>query len=79
MIEPTWRRFIPRRKPWRWPVVRAFVRLRQGAGLHPDLAKRLEELGIKTERLELSHDTFSHNTRIQLQQMFDAIRELGWN
>lgn len=57
-------------------VVRAFVRLRQAAGLHEDLAKRLAELEEKTERLELSHDTFSRNTRNQLRQMFDALREL---
>jgi hypothetical protein len=47
-------------------VVRAFVRLRQAARLHADLAKRPMELEDKTERLELSHDTFSRNTRAQL-------------
>ncbi|WP_233575814.1 hypothetical protein [Noviherbaspirillum saxi] len=26
--------------------------------------------------MELKHDTFSHNTRVQLKQVFDAIREL---
>jgi len=57
-------------------VVRAFVRLRQAATLHADLAKRLLELEDKTERLELSHDTFSRNTRVQLKQVFDALREL---
>lgn len=57
-------------------VVRAFVRLRQAASLHEDLAKRLAELEEKTQRLELSHDTFSRNTRNQLRQVFEAIREL---
>ena len=57
-------------------VVRAFVRLRELAATHVDLAKQLMELGVRTERLELSHDTFSRNTRIQLKQIFDAIREL---
>ena len=57
-------------------VVRAFVRLRQAATLHADLAQRLLELEEKTERLELSHDTFSRNTRAQLKQVFDALREL---
>jgi len=57
-------------------VVRAFVRLRQAASLHEDLAKRLAELEEKTERLESSHDTFSRNTRNQLKQVFDALREL---
>jgi uncharacterized protein YciW len=57
-------------------VVRAFVHLRQAASLHADLAQRLAELEEKTERLELSHDTFSRNTRNQLRQVFEAIREL---
>lgn len=57
-------------------VVRAFVRLRQAASLHEDLAKRLAEIEEKTERLELSHDTFSRNTRNQLRQLVDAVREL---
>jgi ORF6N domain len=57
-------------------VVRAFVRLRQAALLHADLAKRLTELELKTEHLALSQDTFSRNTRNQLRQVFDALREL---
>lgn len=58
-------------------VVRAFVRLRQEASLHVDLAKRLTELEEKTEKLALSHDTFRHNARAQLKQVFDALRELA--
>ena len=57
-------------------VVRAFVRLRQAATLHEDLAKRLAELEMKTESLDMQHDTFSRNTRNQLRQVFDALREL---
>ncbi|TAG27054.1 MAG: ORF6N domain-containing protein [Burkholderiales bacterium] len=57
-------------------VVRAFVQLRQAASLHADLAKRLTQLELTTERLEMSHDTFSRNTRAQLKQVFDALREL---
>ena len=57
-------------------VVRAFVQLRQASSVHADLAKRLTELELATERLELSHDTFSRNTRNQLRQVFDALREL---
>jgi hypothetical protein len=57
-------------------VVRAFVRLRQAALLHADLAKRLTELELKTGHLALSQDTFSRNTRKQLRQVFDALREL---
>jgi hypothetical protein len=57
-------------------VVRAFVRMRELATTHSDLAKRLSELEDKTEALALSHDSFSRNTRIQLKQVFDALREL---
>ena len=57
-------------------VVRAFVRLRELAATHGDLAKRLAELEEKTEALAKSHDTFSRNTRNQLKQVFDALREL---
>ena len=57
-------------------VVRAFVRMRELAAVHGDLAKRLDELERKTEGLALSRDTFTRNTRIQLKQLFDAIREL---
>jgi hypothetical protein len=57
-------------------VVRAFVRLRELATQHADLAKRLSELEDKTEALALNHDTFSRNTRNQLKQVFDALREL---
>jgi len=57
-------------------VVRAFVRLRELAASQADLAKRLDELEQKTEALAMSHDTFSRNTRNQLKQVFDALREL---
>ena len=57
-------------------VVRAFVHLREAAILHADLAKRLSELEMKTESLELSHDTFSHSARLQLRKLFDAVRGL---
>lgn len=57
-------------------VVRAFVRLREAAVLHKDLAERLASLEEKTEALAMSHDTFSRNTRNQLRQVFDALREL---
>ena len=58
-------------------VVRAFVQLRQASSVHADLAKRLTELELSTERLELSHDTFSRNTRNQLRQVFEALGELA--
>lgn len=41
-----------------------------------DIAKRLAALEMKTESLEMSHDTFSRNTRLQLRQLLDAVREL---
>jgi hypothetical protein len=57
-------------------VVRAFVRLRELAITHRDLAQRLDALEQKTEALAMQHDTFSRNTRNQLKQVFDALREL---
>jgi hypothetical protein len=57
-------------------VVRAFVRMRELAAVHGDLAKRLNELEQKTEGIALAHDTFSRNTRAQIKQLFDAIRDL---
>jgi hypothetical protein len=57
-------------------VVRAFVRLREMAATHAELAQRLSELEDKTEALAMNHDTFSRNTRAQLKQVFDALREL---
>jgi hypothetical protein len=58
-------------------VVRAFVRLKQAAAANADLTQRLDELEQTTERLAISHDTFSRNTRAQLKQLFDALRELA--
>ena len=50
--------------------------MRELATTHRDLAKRLDELEQKTEGLAMQHDTFSRNTRNQIKQVFDAIREL---
>ena len=58
-------------------IMRTFVRVRELANTHQDLAKRLAELEMKTESLELQHDTFSRNTRNQLKQIFEALRELA--
>ena len=57
-------------------VVRAFVHLRQAATQHKNLAERLASLEEKTELLTMQHDSFRRNTRAQLKQDFDAIREL---
>jgi hypothetical protein len=56
--------------------VRAFVRLRELAVRHSDLVKRLSELEEKTEGLAMQKDTFGRNTRAQLKQVFDALRDL---
>jgi len=57
-------------------IMRTFVRVRALATTHGDLAQRLNELEEKTESLALQHDSFAHNTRAQLKQVFEAIRQL---
>ncbi len=58
-------------------VVRAFVQLREALSTNADVLKRLAELETKTDALEFSHNTFSRNTRLQLRQLLDAVRELA--
>lgn len=57
-------------------IMRTFVQVRTLANKHGDLAKQLAQLQDKTESLAMSHDTLSRNTRAQLKQVFDALREL---
>ena len=57
-------------------VVRAFVRLREVLASNAELAKRLDVLERSTEAKAMQHDMFARNTRVQLKQVFDAIREL---
>ena len=57
-------------------IMRTFVRVRELAATHSDLAARLNELEEKTEALSMRHDAFAHNTRAQLKQVFEAIRQL---
>ncbi len=57
-------------------VVRAFVQLRQAAVTHTDLAERLTDLEMKVEGVEIKTDTFAHNTRNQLRQIFEALHAL---
>jgi hypothetical protein len=57
-------------------VVRAFVRLRETLVAHKDLAVKLQLLERKTEVLALKHGSFAADTRLQLRQVFEAIREL---
>jgi hypothetical protein len=57
-------------------VVRAFVTLREMIASNRELAQRLDELESKADLMDVKHDTFARNTRLQLKQVFDAIREL---
>lgn len=57
-------------------VVRTFISLREMLTSTRDLAQRLADLEEKTEAQALQHDTFAHNTRAQLKQVFEAIRQL---
>jgi len=57
-------------------VVRAFVRLREALGSNQELAAKLNALEQKTELLSLQHETFAGNTRAQLKQVFEALRQL---
>lgn len=57
-------------------IMRIFVRVRELAATHADLAKRLDELESKTDGMVMQHESFSRNTRTQLKQVFDALREL---
>jgi hypothetical protein len=57
-------------------VVRAFVQLRQLTASHQDLAKRLSDLELKAEGLELKQQGINHNTRNQLKQIIETLREL---
>jgi hypothetical protein len=57
-------------------IMRTFVQVRKLSETHADVAQRLMELEEKTEALAMNHDTFSRNTRTQLKQVFDALRQL---
>ena len=57
-------------------IMRAFVQVRALAATHQDLAKQLARLQEQADALAMSHDTLSRNTRAQLKQVFEALREL---
>lgn len=57
-------------------VVRAFVRLRETLASNREFTAKLDALEQKTELLSLQHDTFAGNTRAQLKQVFEALRQL---
>jgi ORF6N domain len=58
-------------------IMRTFVKIRQLATTHQDLAKRLDQIDEQVQKLASSHDSFSRNTRAQFKQVFDALRELA--
>ena len=76
---------VGRYRYWAVPLLRlppdpyspAFVQLRELADTHQGLAKRLDALEDKTELLAMQHDTFNRNTRSQLKQISEALRELA--
>ncbi|WP_235914294.1 ORF6N domain-containing protein [Rugamonas rivuli] len=57
-------------------VVRVFVHLRELVTSNKELALRLDELENKTDLMSLKQDAFEHNTRVQLKQIIDTLREL---
>jgi ORF6N domain len=57
-------------------IMRTFVKVRTLASTQQDLAKQLTELQDKTESLAMSHETFSRNTKAQLREVFETLREL---
>lgn len=57
-------------------VVRAFVRMRETLAAHSELASQLKVLEKKTEALALRHDSLAADTRLQLGQVFEALRGL---
>jgi len=57
-------------------VVRAFVRLRETLASNKELARKLDELEMRTEALALKHDGLAASTREQFKQVVEALRQL---
>ncbi|OWQ45208.1 hypothetical protein CDL60_20950 [Roseateles noduli] len=57
-------------------VVRAFIRLRELAASHADIAHRLGELEARTEALAQHQEMFSRHADDQFKQVFEALRDL---
>jgi hypothetical protein len=57
-------------------IMRAFVRLREVIVSNKELAKRIDALENKADLMDLKHDTFEHNARVQFKQIFEALREM---
>ena len=57
-------------------VVRAFVRQREVLSSNRELAAKLDALEHKTELMSLQQESFAGNTRAQLKQLFEAMRQM---
>jgi phage regulator Rha-like protein len=57
-------------------VVRAFVELRELVVSNKELALRLDEIENKTDLVSFKQETFEKSARVQLKQIFVALREL---
>ena len=57
-------------------LVRAILQLCEVLCSYRNLAKRLDDLEHRPEALAMQHESFSRDTRNQLKQVFDALREL---
>jgi hypothetical protein len=57
-------------------IMRAFVRLRDSATSSKELTLRLGELESRTALLAIQHDNFEQETRAQIRQIFEAVRQL---
>jgi hypothetical protein len=52
-------------------IMRAFVQLHQLAAAHDELAQKLTDLEDQIIGVDLAHDSFSRNTRVQIKKLFD--------
>lgn len=57
-------------------IMRAFVRLHEVIVSKKEIALRLVELESKADLIEVKHDNFKHNARVQFKRIFEAIRAL---
>jgi hypothetical protein len=57
-------------------IVRAFVRMRDALAGHKELSRKLDELERRTQILSTKHDALAEETRSQLGQIVQALRQL---
>jgi ORF6N domain len=57
-------------------IVRAFIRIRDALASHKELARKLDELEERTQTLSNKHDALASNTRSQLREIVQALRQL---